>query len=191
MPVANGYGMSEGLFSGACGQSMHLPDDLCIVEPRGSGGQPAGAGEATGGVLITNLYNPLLPLIRYEVSDELTVLDGICGCGSAMTRIGDPLGRTDDVFSFGEGIVVHPYLFRSVLGRPGITEFQVRQTECGAHIRVVASGIEPSVLKYDIEQKLGAIGVPDPSVTVEFVSMIERLPSGKLQRFVPRGYATA
>ena len=36
VPVANGYGMSEGVFTGACGQSMHLPDDLCIVEPIGA-----------------------------------------------------------------------------------------------------------------------------------------------------------
>lgn len=190
VPVANGYGMSEGVFTGACGQSMHLPDDLCIVEPVGSGRPPFDVGDTAGGVLITNLYNPLLPLIRYEVSDELTLLDGVCGCGSAMTRIADPLGRADDVFSFGHSVVVHPHLFRSVLGRSSIAEYQVRQTDRGAHIRVVSTQIEPSVLEREVEQKLAALGVPAPSVVVEVVSVIERLPSGKLQRFVPRRGAT-
>jgi len=165
---------------------MHLPDDLCIVEPIHLGGQRAGAGELGGGQLITNLYNPLLPLIRYEVSDELTVVDGSCACGSAMTRIADPLGRIDDVFSYGDAIVVHPHVFRSVLGRPGITEYQVRQTDRGAHIRVVATAIDSSVLEQEVGQKLGALGLPEPTVTVELVSAIERLTTGKLQRFLPR-----
>lgn len=190
VPVANGYGMSEGVFTGACGQSMHLPDDLCIVEPIDARRQRAGDGELAGGVLITNLYNPLLPLIRYEVSDELTVLDGICGCGSAMTRIADPLGRVDDVFYFGQSIVVHPHVFRSVLGRTEITEYQVRQTDRGAHIRLVATEVEPSVLEHEIAQKLASLGLPEPTVTVELVSAIERLTSGKLQRFVPCRGAT-
>ena len=31
-PIINGYGMSEGLFAGACPHGVHLPDDLCLVE---------------------------------------------------------------------------------------------------------------------------------------------------------------
>ncbi len=186
VPVANGYGMSEGVFTGACGHSMHLPDDLCIVEPIDWGGQRPGGGGVPGGVLITNLYNPLLPLIRYEVSDELTVVDGTCACGSVMARIADPLGRIDDVFVFDDTIVVHPHVFRSALGRPGISEYQVRQTDRGAHIQVVATDLEPSFLEREVEQKLRALGLPQPTVTVELVSSIERLATGKLQRFLPR-----
>src|SRR6187402_2423158 len=32
-PIANGYAMSEGVFSGFCGHGIHLPDDLVIFEP--------------------------------------------------------------------------------------------------------------------------------------------------------------
>jgi phenylacetate-coenzyme A ligase PaaK-like adenylate-forming protein len=184
VPVATGYGMSEGLFTGACGQSTHLPDDLCIVEPVDSAGQPVAPGQTSTGILITNLYNPLLPLIRYHVSDEMTVLDGNCPCGTAMARIADPLGRLDDLFYFGP-TVVHPHVFRSLLGRPDILEYQVSQTERGAHIRVVGAGVDPVVVEQEVEQKLLALGLPDPHVTVQLVSAVERLPSGKLQRFLP------
>ena len=184
-PVANGYGMSEGLFTGSCGQATHLPDDLCIVEPVDPAGRPVTAGEIGSGILVTNLYNPLLPLIRYHVSDEIKILSGNCGCGSAMARIADPLGRRDDLFHYGS-TVAHPHLFRSVLGRPDITEYQVAQTERGAHIRVVATAIEAPILEREVEQKLMALGLPDPDVTVEVVPAVVRLPSGKLQRFVPR-----
>lgn len=186
VPVANGYGMSEGVFTGSCGQSMHLPDDLCIIEPVDSAGTPVAAGEPACGLLLTNLYNRVLPLIRYEVTDELTVLDGACGCGSPMTRIADPQGRADDAFHFGDNVVVHPHVLRSVLGVFGITEYQVRQTDRGVHVGVVAADIDTSALEREIGHKLASLGLPQPTVTVELVPAIDRLPSGKLQRFVPR-----
>jgi phenylacetate-CoA ligase len=40
-PVANGYGMSEGLFAGCCPHGIHLPDDLCLIEPVDAAGRPA------------------------------------------------------------------------------------------------------------------------------------------------------
>lgn len=189
VPVANGYGMSEGAFTGSCRQSMHLPDDLCIIEPVDSGGEPVPAREPGCGMLLTNLYNPLLPLIRYEVSDELTVLDEACRCGSPMTRIADPQGRADDVFRFGTDIVVHPHVLRTALSIPGLTEYQIRQTDGGVHVRLVAADMDTSALEHRIEQKLASLGLPQPTVTVELVPAIDRLPSGKLQRFVPRQHA--
>lgn len=191
VPVANGYGMSEGVFTGSCRQSMHLPDDLCIIESVDSGGEPVPAGEPGSGMLLTNLYNPLLPLIRYDVSDELTVLDEACRCGSPMTRIADPQGRADDVFHFGPDIVVHPHLLRSALSTSGLTEYQIRQTDRGVNVRLVAADVDTSALKHKIEQKLASLGLPEPTVTVELVLSIDRLPSGKLQRFVPRQHARA
>ena len=44
-PIANGYAMSEGVFSGFCGHGIHLPDDLIIFEPVDVDGRPVGAGE--------------------------------------------------------------------------------------------------------------------------------------------------
>lgn len=38
---------------------------------------------------LTCLYNHDLPLIRYELDDQLRVLPQRCGCGSAMTAIED------------------------------------------------------------------------------------------------------
>ena len=44
VPVASGYGMSEGLFTGACGYSAHLPDDLCMLETIGHDGARVAPG---------------------------------------------------------------------------------------------------------------------------------------------------
>ena len=75
-PIANGYAMSEGVFTGCCGHSIHLPDDLCIFEPIDAHGQPVGPGVLSHRVLVTNLYNHTQPLIRYEVTDQVTLIDG-------------------------------------------------------------------------------------------------------------------
>ena len=135
-PIANGYAMSEGVFSGFCGHGIHLPDDLIIFEPVDVNGHPVGADELSHRVLITNLYNHVQPLIRYEVTDQITLASGTCPCGSSMQRIEDPQGRLDDIFVYDDGLSVHPHLFRSALGHHReILEYQVRQTPQRRHHR--------------------------------------------------------
>jgi phenylacetate-coenzyme A ligase PaaK-like adenylate-forming protein len=102
VPVGSRYGTSEGIFSGFCGYGSHLPDDLCLFEPVGAGDGPVPSGVASQRVYVTYLYNHALPLIRFEVTDEVRVLDRPCPCGSAFRRIADPQGRLDDTFTYPE-----------------------------------------------------------------------------------------
>jgi phenylacetate-CoA ligase len=186
-PIANGYAMSEGIFSGFCGHGVHVPDDLCIFEPVDAAGRPVPPGALSHRVLITNLYNHTQPLIRYEVTDQVTVIDGTCPCGSSFRRIEDPQGRLDDTFEYEGGLGVHPHLFRSALGhQPAILEYEVRQTRRGATVHIVsATPVDCDALQTKIADALAALGVADPQVTVEAVAMIPRQASGKLKRFVP------
>lgn len=185
-PVASGYGMSEGAFTGACNDGLHLPDDLCIIEAVDAEGRPVTPGERSQRLYVTNLYNHTLPLIRYEVTDELTLVDDLCPCGCAMRRVEDPQGRLDDLFEYENG-VVHPHVFRSLLGsHHQIVEYQVRQTLHGAHIDVVVDqNIDHALLSLQIETALAGVGVDTPCVTSATVESIERQASGKLKRFYP------
>ena len=136
---------------------------------------------------LTNLFNRVLPLIRYELDDEMTFLDEPCACGSAHRRIDDIQGRLDDLFRYGDGAQVHPHLFRSALGRQrNILEYQVRQTECGADIAVHCVGaLDTAVLQREITAGLAASGLERPDVSIRRVNGLERLATGKLKRFVP------
>ena len=185
VPVGCGYGMSEGLFAAACPHGLHLPDDLCVVEPVDAAGRPVAPGKTSQRILVTRLFNHVQPLIRYDVSDELTVLPGSCRCGSAMRLIADPQGRLDDTFVYGD-VAVHPHLFRSALGRrPEIVEYQVHQTAAGADVAVVALDAPPlDRLAAELRDGLAALGLAAPEVTVRRVDALARLPSGKLTRFV-------
>ena len=184
------WGTSEaGVTAIGCfkGTGMHLTDDLVIVEAVDADGDPVPAGVRSHKVYVTNLFNPLLPLIRYEITDEVTLLDEPCACGSAHRRIADIEGRNDDTFIYRDGVSVHPHLFRSILGRePLISEYQVQQTRAGAEVIVCADGaIDVESLNHRLEKALARSGCPEPTVTVTVVESIPRLATGKLKRFLP------
>ena len=179
--------MSEGIFTGCCDHGIHLPDDLCIFEPVDADGRPVAPGTLSHRVLVTNLYNHAQPLIRYEITDQVTLIDGPCPCGSSFRRIEDPQGRLDDVFEYADGLSVHPHVFRSALGRqPAVVEYQVRQTRQGATIGIVTTApVDVQTLQTKLNDALTAIGLADARVEIETVTEIPRQASGKLKRFVP------
>lgn len=188
--VANWWGTSEGGPTGVgCfrDHGMHLSEDLLIVEPVDDEGRPVAPGERSAKIYLTNLYNPIQPLIRYEVTDEVVVLDEPCACGSAHRRVDDIQGRRDDMFTYAGGIRVHPHVFRSALTREaGVIEYQVRQTSRGAEILVLPGGaLDSERIGKEIDTELARLGLGDPDVRVRVVDHLERQTSGKLKRFIP------
>ena len=187
--VLNIYGTSEGATASGCGAGpgLHLNEDFCIFEPVADNGQPVAPGERAARMYITRLYNDVQPLIRYEMTDEVTLLDEKCNCGSGMQLITDIGGRSDDAFTYASGLVVHPITFRSPLGRErNVIEYQVRQTARGASIHLGADGpVDVGNLQGTIERELAALGLLQPEVTVTLVDGFERLSTGKLKRFFP------
>jgi len=189
VPVLNYYACSEAAAVAiSChrgGDRLHLADDLLIVEPVSSRGHPVPPGERADKIYVTNLFNHTLPLIRYEITDEVTLLDEPCRCGSGHRLIADPQGRLDDTFDYGK-IAVHPHVFRSPLSRRrNIVEYQVRQTARGAVIAAVCHGpADLAELEAELLTRLTELGVPSPEVSVTAVGSIARR-GGKLRRFVP------
>jgi len=189
VPVANMWCCSEGGVARSCGQGrgMHLADDLTIVELVDAQGKPVPPGVRSAKIYLTNLYNHTLPLIRYEITDEMTLIDEPCPCGSAHRRIEDVQGRLDDIFTYACGIQVHPHLFRSALGEErDILEYQVRQTPRGAAISIRCMGeVDVPKLLNKIAGGLAALGIEDPDLTIARVDGFQRQGTGKLKRFLP------
>lgn len=182
------WGMSEGAYAGSCGQGqgMHLPDDLTWIEPVDAESRPVPAGTRAAKFLFTNLYNHALPLIRYEVSDEIMLLDGPCSCGSGHRRMAGVLGRQDDLFRYDK-VTIHPQVFRSPLGREAnVIEYRVTQTRNGAQIALCARGpVDPERLGRIVREGLADAGLAAPEVGVHLVTALDRQATGKLKRFVP------
>ena len=188
-PVANMWGTSEaGVTAIGClrPQAMHLTDDLLIVEPVDADGNGVPAGVRSHKVYVTNLFNPLMPLIRYEITDEVTLLDEPCACGSCAPTDRRHRGAQRRHFCLRGGVNVHPHLFRSILARePAISEYQVQQTRTGAAIVVCADGeVDIESLSRKLEEALAGSGCPEPTATVSVVESIPTLATGKLKRFL-------
>ena len=183
------YGTSEaGPVGVGCfrGPGIHLCDDLVIVEPVDLAGRPVPPGVRSDKVYVTALANPTLPLIRFELTDQVTFLDTPCACGSAHQLIADVQGRLDDVFTYPGGQVVHPHVFAAQLRRdPRVVEYQVRQTPAGAEVLVVGGSDDPTALARDLAAELARHGVPDPAVEVRPVDRLERQAAGKVRLFLP------
>ncbi len=91
---------------------MHLNEDLQIVEPVDENGNPVSPGTRSAKIYLTNLFNRTLPLIRYEITDQVTFLtDEACACGSNLRRIGNIEGRLEDIITYEGGVKVHPVVF--------------------------------------------------------------------------------
>jgi phenylacetate-coenzyme A ligase PaaK-like adenylate-forming protein len=187
--VHNWWGCSEsGPVAISCGHGpgMHLSDDLVLVEPVDEAGRPVPAGVRAAKVYLTNLFNHALPLIRYELTDEVTLLDEQCPCGSAHRRIEDIQGRLDESFFYPGAGRVHPHVFRSPLGRQrNVVEYQVVQTSRGAAISICCQGaVDLGRLRREIAAGLERLGLTDAEISIAAVHGLERQASGKLKRFV-------
>ena len=62
-------------------------------------------------MLVTNLFNRLQPLIRYELTDRFVAQPPATAHGYLRARVH---GRADEIFSYPGG-TLHPLVVRSVL----------------------------------------------------------------------------
>jgi phenylacetate-coenzyme A ligase PaaK-like adenylate-forming protein len=96
---------------------LHTYDDLVIVEVVDEANRPVPAGRPGYKVLVTNLVNRTQPLIRYELSDSVTVSDEPDPLGLPYGRIARIDGRSDDILELpgrdGGTVAVHPYRLRA------------------------------------------------------------------------------
>jgi phenylacetate-coenzyme A ligase PaaK-like adenylate-forming protein len=190
-PLSNIYAATEvsiiaRSYPGSPG--LHLNEDIAVYEPVDADYRPVEPGEGATRMLVTNVVNHVLPLVRYELTDEITMLAEPNPNPWTGRRIADIEGRSDDVFVYESGIEVHPHLFRSAFGRRrGVAEYQVRQTANGAEIALrVSSSIDSDALTGELVDGLAALGIQKPEVRLVVVDEIAR-PStaAKLRTFVP------
>lgn len=134
VPPRNNYGCSEGGVMGyECKQGhMHLNADWVIFEPVDAAYQPIPAGQLSDRTLITNLANRVMPIIRYELGDRVSLAAEPCSCGITLPVV-NVEGRTDEVLRFvaADGLVVPvlPLALWSVIKEtPGVLRFQAIQT---------------------------------------------------------------
>jgi len=192
----NLYGTTEGgLFSTDCSlhRGMHIFEDLVIMEVVDEKNQPVQDGSPGYRVLLTNLFNFTQPLIRYEVSDMITMSAEPCRCGRPFRLIAEIEGRSDDIIYLqapgGRDVPVHPiHFYTSMEAFEEIKEYRILLEDDGINIGIVlrggVSGEEvANKLKASLRKEIESVGAKCPEIRVQFVDRIERDPNlmGKLK----------
>lgn len=148
-PVRNTYGCREVMLIAAeCGHGpgLHVNADHLHVEL----GESVAPGDAAGPreVLVTDLHNYGMPLMRYANGDIATAHPHACPCGRGLPLLGSVDGRRMDTLRTPEGRFVGEYLEYLVFGTPGIQRFQAVQHQLDAiEVSLVrGEGFDPAAL---------------------------------------------
>lgn len=130
--VFNEYGCGEvGSIAHECEHgNMHIMADNVIIEIDVSNSPDNSSGE----IIVTDLHNYAMPLIRYKVGDYATLSTETCPCGRGLPIITKIHGRAYDVIEDPDGNRYHPeilmYIFEGLKSKnTGISQFQVIQKD--------------------------------------------------------------
>ena len=167
------------------GVGMHLWEDLSLVEVVDEHDRPVPSGVPGHHVLLTNLGNTVQPLIRYAISDLVTLADGPNPTGMPFRRLTDVAGRNDDIVYLPgrrDGTVaIPPTRLRAPLATiPALRQYQIRCGSRGVHVQVAlrehtAEDI-PAAVRTCLHEALAAAGAIPPPITVTVVPEIPREP---------------
>lgn len=177
--IFNEYGCGEvGSIAHECScGAMHIMADNLIVEV-----------DESGELIVTDLHNYAMPLIRYRLNDFAKLSNEQCSCGCNFPILEKIYGRAYDLIHLAGGKKVHPeivmYVFEEFKDRyDGLNQFQFVQHDIGkVSINLVVgksfvASIYEKLLKNRLEEVLGE----KLSVKFNYKEKIIRERSGKIR----------
>jgi phenylacetate-CoA ligase len=196
------YGLTEcSCLAASCpdGGGLHAFEDLGLIEAVDERDRPVPDGATGARILLTNLYNYTQPLIRYEVSDLVTIARRRCPCGSPFRLIARIAGREEEILYLrslrGGETAVPPAQFRFALEKfRAIADYRIVLEAGGLDLTLVARAgasrtAVASAVARELDSRWRRLGVAAPELRVRFAAGIPRDATGKAKRIrsnVPR-----
>ncbi len=180
-------------------EMMHVNHDTCWLEIVDDDGMPVAAG-VEGHVLVTNLFNATMPIIRYKLNDRAALLPAerpTCSCGSRRPTMSTPLGRDDDFILLPDDRCISPRLlddriiaafravgFESALSR-SVIQYQVVQVDrTRLTLRLTSHLPVPAAFRSAVETEIARL---HPELTCDLeIGRIEPGETGKTRRVESR-----
>lgn len=190
--VFNRYGCREvSVIASECDQhdGMHINGDALLVEIEPVAGAPDGVGK----VVVTDLLNRSMPLIRYEIGDLARWEIGPpCPCGRSFPRLADVEGRITDFLRMPDGRLISGPSVALLVGQTlGVRQAQFVQTGHNEiRLDVVPSDGYGAHTIEDLRRRLYPYFRDQISFSVRPVDSIASEVSGKF-RFVKAEYSQA
>ena len=136
--VINTYGATETkAIATACGEcgELHVLEDIVHLELYGEGGRPLQEGEFAHDVYCTGIWNRVLPVVRYAMTDRIQLLGDI-GCAWRTRRI--RVAGREPAFVWaqhqqtGAWVPLNARMLKeSLVALPNVLGFRVRYAEVG------------------------------------------------------------
>jgi len=179
---------------------LHVNTDACILDLVDNQGHAVSDG-CEGRVIVTNLYNLTMPLLRYDQGDSAIWHEKRarpCSCGAVTPTVRGISGRDDDFILLPDLRRISPLVILSTVMNAWasqtadgayvgqVKQFQVVQERVG---ELLVNVIPNPDAQIDLDQALAReLAKLHPALTYEVrvVDEIPLAPSGKLQRVVSR-----
>jgi len=195
--VVNSYTCTEAGAMGhecECANGIHLAEDAFVFEVVDENDRPVPNGTPGSKLLVTTLTNLVLPLVRYEISDIVTLATEPCPCGLPFWHIAKIDGRREEMLGFpkrGGGTVrVHGHRLRSPLTSiAGIRQYQFAQLANGLEISIsLSNGFDADSVKDELERSVRAtlskVDAEPAQIVIHVVDTIARSGAGAKERLV-------
>lgn len=185
--VFNRYGCREvSVIASECEyhNGMHVNADALLIEVESAPDLPSGMGR----VLVTDLLNRSMPLIRYEIGDLASIdSETRCPCGRSLPLIGNIQGRTSDFLRLPNGrMIAGPSLALLAADMRDVRQVQFIQPD-PRHVtlKVVAGRGYSPLTEQELRRRMLPYLEDLSSLTIVTADSIPSEPSGKY-RFVKR-----
>ena len=135
-PVLNSYGcreVSQIATECPCQQGLHISMETNYVEI------------VDGRVLVTNMTNYAMPLIRYVIGDLADTIEAAaCTCGRGLMRITRLRGRVSDTLCFGQRRIHAERIAHLLYGTEAIGRFQIVKNEPCNRLTILVDRDDPA-----------------------------------------------
>jgi phenylacetate-CoA ligase len=167
-------------------EGLHVNADQLIIECLDDNGQPVETGQP-GAVVVTSLYDSVMPLVRYRLGDICTPIEGRCSCGSSFPLISAPLGRQEDVLRLPSGRILSTVNLRAIMNRvDGVYHYRYIQDSLDRFVLQLVLWKQPGeeALAQVRRQVLDYLGEP---VSLD-LEIVDQLPEdkGKFRAFISK-----
>jgi phenylacetate-CoA ligase len=164
---------------------LHIITDSALLEFLDQDYDHVAAGES-GEIVVTDLLNHAMPLIRYKLGDVGIPSDERCNCGRGWPLIKNIEGRTNDNFVLPSGRKASFFAFFRFIHKEleeqvfGISQFQVIQEKRNKLVLKVVKGKEFNESSIErLREKMEAFFITlGEEVKVEIL-IVDEIPRGK------------
>jgi phenylacetate-CoA ligase len=188
--VYNEYGCGElGTIAHECEHgNMHISAENMIVEIL-DGNRICEDGEL-GEIVVTELNNLAMPLIRYRLGDYASISAKACKCGRQLPILNEVKGREYDTITLANGKKIHGEYFMYIMEASkkkdlGVGKFQIIQKNLfELQVKVVPEKTFNLDSEKFIRQSILSQFDEKIDINIELVDQIPREKSGKMRLVV-------